>query len=509
MSHRPARSASSTAPSHASSGARADELEPAAGSPAATPDEAVGGLDGTSAIEGESSATQASPAPNGSAGLGGRVAQRVPQLAALARSDTGRAAALAGAMLGNNAIALVTTVVFARMLGASGYGSLGALLAAFVILMVPGSALQATVAREVSRELAAGSEVAGAGVHRWMTHLTAAFVAVVAVALLLREQIAAAVGVPDVAWAAAATLPTGWLWLMLSVQRGALQAVQRYRLVGLTLVAEAALRLVFGAALVIAGLGVTGAFLGTTLALGLLVVAYTVPLRRLLPPPRNHAARELVPGMGHLLARARVPVAAFVLIAVLQHVDVIIVKHVASPEKAGSYAAASVAAKAVIWLAMGLGFYLLPEAVRRAGAGEDARPILVRTLGLLALVAVPLVGFYALLARPLLSAVFGPGLTAAAGALALLTGAMALLACGYLAVQYLLAVGRRAFIGLLAAAAAVELVVLPSVSSDLTEVALVLLGLQVALAGALLVTAALTRRGDSPAVTEPVAVPEV
>jgi len=444
----------------------------------------------------ESGAPVAPPPPaerDGAAPTGGRfasrVAQRVPALATLARSDTGRAAGLAGAMLGNNAIALVTTVVFARLLGASGYGTLGALLAAFVILMVPGSALQATVAREVSHELGAGSDVAGAGVHRWMSHLAVAFAGVCGVAVLLREPIAAAVGVPEAPWAAAATLPTGWLWLMLSVQRGALQAVQRYRLVGLTLVGEAALRLVIGIGLVLLGLGVTGAFLGTGVALGLLVVAYTIPLRRLLPPPRGHAARMRVPGMRHLINRARIPVVAFVLIAVLQHVDVIIVKHVAEPDIAGSYAAASVAAKAVIWLAMGLGFYLLPEAVRRTQAGEDARPILVRTLGLLALVAVPLVVFYALLARPLLETVFGPGLTAAAGALGLLTAAMALLAGGYLAVQYLLALGRWTFILILAAAAALELLVVPRVGSELVQVALVLLGLQIAVAGGLLLTA--------------------
>ncbi|MEJ7657769.1 MAG: oligosaccharide flippase family protein, partial [Thermoleophilaceae bacterium] len=397
-------------------------------------------------------------------GVGARIARRVPQLGELARSDTGRAAGLAGAMMGNNLIALVTTVLFARLLGASGYGTLGALLAAFVILMVPGSALQATVAREVSHELSEGSEVAGAGVHRWMSHLTVALAVVVAVAVLLREQLAAVIGV-EVAWAAAATLPTGWLWLMLSVQRGALQAVQRYRLVGLTLVGEAALRLVFGVALLLLGLGVTGAFLGTTIALALLVVAYTVPLRRLLPPPRDAAARAAVPGIRRLIARARIPVVAFVLLALLQHVDVIIVKHVAAPDIAGAYVAASVAAKAVIWLAMGLGFYLLPEAVRRTQGGEDARPILVRTLALLAVVAVPLVAFYALLAQPLLELVFRSGLTAGAAALPLLTAAMALLGVGYLGVQYLLALGRRSFLALLATAAAVELIVLPSVGA--------------------------------------------
>ena len=428
------------------------------------------------------------------AGLPGRAAQLLSQLTALARSDTGRAAGLAGAMLGNNAIALITTVVFARLLGASGYGSLGALLAAFVILMVPGSALQATVAREVSHELGAGSDVAGAGVHRWMTHLGVAFVGICGLAVVFREPIAAAVGVPETPWAAAATLPTGWLWLMLSVQRGALQAVQRYRLVGLTLVGEAALRLAIGIGLVLLGLGVTGAFLGTGIALGLLVVLYSVPLRRLLPPPRDHTARLRVPGMRHLINRARLPVVAFVLIAVLQHVDVIIVKHVAEPDLAGSYAAASVAAKAVIWLAMGLGFYLLPEAVRRTQAGEDARPILLRTLGLLAVVALPLIVFYALLAAPLLEIVFGPGLTAAAGALALLSGAMALLAGGYLAVQYLLALGRWSFILILAGAAALELLVLPRVGTELVQVALVLLVLQLAVATGLLLTAVRSSR---------------
>jgi O-antigen/teichoic acid export membrane protein len=489
MSRRPTPTAASTVPGPE----RERELEPGVAPP--PPATGNGGA----------------PAP---AGVRASFERRVPQIGALARSDTGRAAGLAGAMLGNNLIALVTTVVFARLLGAAGYGSLGALLAAFVILMVPGSALQATVAREVSHELGEGSEVAGAGVHRWMRHLTVALVVVVAVAVLLREQLAAVIGV-ELAWAAAATLPTGWLWLMLSVQRGALQAVQRYRLVGLTLVGEAGLRLVFGVALLLLGLGVTGAFLGTTLALGLLVLAYTIPLRRLLPAPHDADVRTDIPGIRRLVARARIPVVAFVLIAVLQHVDVIIVKHVAAPDVAGAYVAASVAAKAVIWLAMGLGFYLLPEAVRRTRAGEDARPILLRTLGLLAVVAVPLVTFYAFLAEPLLALVFRAGLTAGAGALPILTAAMALLAVGYLGVQYLLALGRRSFLVLLAAAAAVELVVLPSVGAgyagvtaqgQLVGVALVLLAIQFVLAIALLVSAARARRAQGS--FEPALLPE-
>ena len=69
----------------------------------------------------------------------------------LAGSDTGRAAGMAVAVVVSNTIGLAFTIVFARILGASGYGSLAVLVSAWIILMVPGSALQVAVA-ERSRE---------------------------------------------------------------------------------------------------------------------------------------------------------------------------------------------------------------------------------------------------------------------------------------------------------------------------------------------------------------------
>ena len=71
---------------------------------------------------------------------------------------------MATAVMGGNVLALVFTVVFARRLGQSGYGSLSALISTYIILMVPGSAVQTTVAREVSAAVAAGDRTAGAGV---------------------------------------------------------------------------------------------------------------------------------------------------------------------------------------------------------------------------------------------------------------------------------------------------------------------------------------------------------
>jgi glycosyltransferase involved in cell wall biosynthesis/O-antigen/teichoic acid export membrane protein len=407
--------------------------------------------------------------------------QRQPLLRSMAASDTGRAAGLAAAVITTNVIALLFTIVFARVLGA-GYGSLAALVSAFIILMVPGSALQIAVAREVSSAVAASDPDAGEGVRRWLGRLFLATAVVAGAAIPLRESLAAVIAV-DEKWAAAAVPVTGMLWMLLSVERGALQGFQRYKAVGLSLVGEGSLRLLLAGMLVAAGLGVTGAFLGSAASIAAMVAVLAVPLLRRLPPASAPAGQAR---LWDLLAGAWAPVLGLTTLFLLQEVHVIVVKHEASESAAASWGVAAVAAKAIIWVAVGLGMYLLPEAARRSRSGEDARPILARTLVLIAAAAVPMVLIYALGAKPLLSAVFGSDKTQASGALPWLGLAMALLACAYLSVQYLLALGRSSFIWVLAAGALAEVLLLLAIGAELTQIAVALFALQLACAAAVL-----------------------
>jgi O-antigen/teichoic acid export membrane protein len=399
-------------------------------------------------------------------------------MSGLARTDTGRAAGLGVAVIAANVIALGFTIVFARVLGATDYGSLATLMSAFIILMVPGSALQIAVAREVSASLAAGDSDAGAGVRRWVTRLLLGALAVAAVAVLLRGLLAAILNV-DQEWGAAAVPVTAVLWMALSVERGALQGFQRYKLVAWSIIAEASARLGFALLLVGAGLDVTGAFLGTALSFVAVGGALAVPLAQHLPDSDGHPLRDLLRGAG-------APVLALTLLFVLQEVHVIVVKHEADGDTAGAYAVAAVAAKAIVWVAVGLGMYLLPETARRSRGGEDARPILLRTLGLIAVAAVPMVLIYAAAGEPLLGAVFGDDLTEASGALPWLGLAMTLLACVYLSVQFMLATHRRRFVTVLAVAAAAEVLVLLVVGAHLTRIALALFAIQLATAACVL-----------------------
>jgi O-antigen/teichoic acid export membrane protein len=267
--------------------------------------------------------------------------------------------------------------------------------------------------------------------------------------------------------------------MALSVERGALQGFQRYKLVAWSIIAEAGARLACALLLVAAGLGVTGAFLGTALSFVAVGALLAAPLAPHLPESGGHPLRELLRGAG-------APVAALTLLFVLQEVHVIVVKHEAGGDTAGAYAVAAVAAKAIVWVAVGLGMYLLPETARRWRGGEDARPILVRTLALVAAAAVPMVLIYAAVGEPLLRTVFGDDLTEASGALPWLGLAMALLACVYLATQFLLAMHRRRFIAVLAVAAAAEVVVLLAIGAHLTRIALALFAIQLVCAACVL-----------------------
>jgi O-antigen/teichoic acid export membrane protein len=410
---------------------------------------------------------------------------RLSRLRAVSGSDTGRAAELGIAAMVANVVGLAFTLVFTRLLGQSGYGSLGALVSTFLILTVAGYALQTTVAREVSGALAAGDPDAGRGVRRWLRRLAVLAFGLAVVGLLARDVLATVIGVEDVPWGAGATLFAGAMWLILSVERGALLGFQRYRLVGVSLVVEQLLRLAFGVVLAKGGLDVAGAFLGTPAALACVAGVLLVPLGRQL----GDAPDDELPGhrLRDLARRAWAPICALGLIAWLQDGNVIVVKHLASDHDAGAWVAAAVAAKAIMWIAIGLAAYLVPEVARRAGSGFDARPILLKVMGLIAVLAVPMVLIYAVAAKLILEKALH--VHGGEGALPFFGLAMSMLALTYLSTQYLLALHRSRFLVVLAVGGLAQPLILAAVGDDLTALAVALLGLHLTVAAAMLTLA--------------------
>ena len=431
-----------------------------------------------------------SPPPGSARGLRSAIVSRLPSGGALAGSELGKAVGLAGAMIANNVIALAATIVFARELPDSrggGYGSLAALVSYLLILSVFGQALQVATAREgVLGHLGVGDELV-ATARRWSAWLLGFTVVLTVVSVLLRGPIADAVGVPHDQWAAALGLPTAGLWLWLSTLAGVLQGIGEYRAVSVQIITQQAVRLPVGAALAAGGLGVFGAYSGLTVSF-FCAGAYclwTIGRHGHSVTPAGAAPAAAVLEARRLsvhLRRAWAPIMGLIIVAVLQNIDIIAAKHRFSTAAASSYGAVAVAAKVLIWVAIGAGFYLVPEASRRRAAGEDPRPVLARALAIVAVCAVPVLLIFAVASHLLIRIGFGADHAGASGSLLVLGLGFSVLACTYLAIQYLLALHRTWFLAPIALVAVIEPVALLHASRRPERFAVVVLVVQLAAA---------------------------
>jgi len=373
---------------------------------------------------------------------------------------------------------LIVTVLLARLLTNRNYGALNQLTGLFLIVSMPGSAVIVAVVRRVTAWRGSGSahlvQRWARCVHRQGTLAVVCFAVVVmaagdALARLLNQRHAAGVD---------AILIAGAIWVLLCLDRGLLQAHRNYRTLAANLLVEAGVRTVAMITLVVAGLGVVGAAVGVLVAEIVTAVHARIRADRVWAaeveeeeargerepaapgPSRSDAALDALRRRWTATFRVdralRAPpeqrrdlvtdlVAALValaMVALLQNIDVIVIGRDA-PRISGSYAAVSVAAKALVFGALVLGGYLLPEAAIRWRQGGHALRQLAVTLLLLAVPSVLLLAIALGAPQLLLSVVFSARYLGAQAALVPLVLAMVCLSITVILTMYLLAVGRR------------------------------------------------------------------
>jgi O-antigen/teichoic acid export membrane protein len=363
---------------------------------------------------------------------------------------------------------LLTTILVARLLSSRGYGAFFVLLSLFLVLSLPGSALLVAVVRRITTW---ESEGHGDRVHSWVSRVhRVGAVAVVVLALaiwLARAPLISALSLPGPGGLVEILTAAG-IWVLVSIDRGILQARQDYRDLSINLVVEALTRTACTIGFA-AAWGVTGAALGVLVgelitavharitAMGALdrrprstVTAGVVALATEPVPTAGHGAPSSVHTPRVLAADMATALVSLALLAILQNADVIAVGSQA-PHRSGSYAAISVPSKALVYGALVFINYLLPESAIRWHQGSHALRQLGHTLLVLVLPAALLLAVSAAVPRKLLDVVYGAKLAAAAPAFSTLVAAMVLLCVTVLLTVYLLGVGWRWVVVLLAA----------------------------------------------------------
>jgi O-antigen/teichoic acid export membrane protein len=441
--------------------------------------------------------------------------------------------AVAGLLV--NGLAVVVVVLIARLVSPRAYGTIAVLLGLFFILSMPGSAVQIGVVRRVTIWQKLGEEHR---VHPWafrVYRMVAGAVVVEAVVVWLAKGfIAHALRLPNTAGVFAILVAAG-IWMLLSVDRGLLQAHRDYRGLAGNLLVEGVVRCGFAVGLVAAGFGVggyaIGIFIGEAVAAAHArwlagrawpaiapagpersrppsapapsAVARTAPsaVARTAPSAVARTAPSAVARTAPAVPIAVAPTAAaavarrallydvtaafvgLALLALLQNVDVLILgRQAGNSNIIGSYAAISVASKALVFGALALGSYLLPEATIRWNEGGHALRQLGVTLLFLAVPAALLLGISIFIPKQFITLFFSAKLSTASSAFAPLVGAMIFLAISVLLTNYLFGAGRRWVVLVLAAGAALSVVLVAGAHGNPLDTAKADLIVQAALA---------------------------
>ncbi len=355
--------------------------------------------------------------------------------------------AIAG-MIVNAAGALVVVAV-ARLVTPQQYGDIAQLLGLFFILSMPGSAILVGVVRRVTALQAAGH---ADQVTRWVARvhrIALSGLAVEAVVVFaLQWWIARQLSLPSSQGVVLILVAAG-VWIVLSVDRGLLQAHRSYPSLAGNLLMEGGIRTAFVIVLVVAGMGVAGYALGifisevvaTVHAHWLASRAWSNPSSAPVQVARDAQADTLL-ARRRLLADVSSAFVGLALLGLLQNVDVILLGRL-DHANVGPYAAISVASKALVFGALALGAYLLPEATIRWNEGGHALRQLGVTLIFLAVPSVVLLGIAAAVPKQFLTLVFSAKLSSAAPAFATLVAAMICLSFTVLVTNYLFGTGSR------------------------------------------------------------------
>jgi O-antigen/teichoic acid export membrane protein len=362
--------------------------------------------------------------------------------------------AIAAALVG--VVSLLTTVFVAHVLNTGQYGTLIDLLSLFLVVSMPGTALLVGVVRRVSAWQTTGL---GHRVRPWVARvhrIGEAFVVVLGVVmLLLRGPVAHALSLPSPS-GVTEILTAGAVFVLVSIDRGLLQVGRDYKDLSINLVIEAVTRCALTVGMA-AEFKVEGAALGLLFAELLTATHARITATRAVarrstseaPPDPEVAIEETggavamtVHGGRFLLADVLTALGSLLLLAVLQNTDVVVLGR-KMHEHSGAYAAISVPAKALVFVALVLVNYLLPEAALRHQRGSHALRQLAHTFAVMAIPCAVLLAMAGFAARRVLTLVFGHKFTAAAPAFSTLVLAMVFLSVTLALGIYLLGIGWR------------------------------------------------------------------
>ena len=367
-----------------------------------------------------------------------------------------------------NALNAVFQIALARILDPAEYSLLVALVVITLIAAVPPLAFQASVAREVAVALSEERPgVAGAAIRDTVRGLVPWALGILVLGALAYPLLAATGrGDAGATFATAATISAA---LVIPAVWGGLQGARLFVVLGIAHLTFAATRLGAGLGIGLAGGAAAAVMGGVAGATAVTLVLTLLPLRELWHAAARSGARRL----------ATLPNAAaatgLTLLTALASVDVLVAKLAFPPATAGAYGVASVGARVLLLLPIGVTTVLFPRVATLRDRARERRHLLAGLAVVAALGAVA-TAINWLLADPIVTRIFGEKYAAAVPWLGPLSLAMALYALATVYIYHFLSLARARFALVLCGVFALQLLLFGLLHSRPAELVGVQLG---------------------------------
>ena len=366
-----------------------------------------------------------------------------PPVRTSARAMLGSGLFVAVATVAANGLNAGFQVALARILSPAEYSLLLSLIVVTLIAAVPPLAFQASVAREVAVSLAEGRRgEAGAAIRGTVRGLSVWAAAVV---------VAGAAVSPFVGWGALATAVTIAGALVIPAVWGGLLGARLFLAYGVAQLTFAGTRFAAGLGIGLAGGGAAAVMAGVAVATVLTLVLTALPERDLWEAAEGTKGRRLA-----TLPNAAAATGLTVLMA-LATIDVLVAKLSFSSDDAGAYGVASVGARVLLLVPIGVVTVLFPRVATLRDRVRERRHLLAG-LGIVAGLGGLTTAFLWVFADPLVTRIFGEKYAAAVPWLGPLSLAMALYALTTVYLYHFLSLARTRFAIVLVVIQAAQLV---------------------------------------------------
>lgn len=321
-------------------------------------------------------------------------------------------------LLSNSSIVFIGTLIasvfsylfnmmMGRLLGPAQYGELSAIMSLLTIISVAGGAVL-TISMRYSGELYNANYFdALKKLFKFLTkYLAFVGLGIFLICLSLLKPIAHFFSIPELTPIAIAFF--GIIFsLLIVINKGYLQGLQRFFSLSIISILETALRFGLGIALVSAGFSLNGAIGAIILATIIAYFVSFVPVSKIFRSLKTHDGHTFRFDKKEIIAYSWPTLVASLLLATSLNIDVIIIKHYFDPTSAGLYAAISTVAKIILYVTAPIASVMFPMISERKIKGDKHYQIFLFSLIMTLVTSLAVLAIYMIMPGKVISILYG------------------------------------------------------------------------------------------------------